>query len=208
MPDIIPLFSTPLYKDRVSFDQKIMSKIESLKYLPHDADDSTDGSLTTEKNILSRGDFRQIKNLIDDHVRHYVFDILQIRKLNLFISNSWINKHKPGDGARDHIHTNSIFSGVLYLNVPEGDAGNISFHLPFIVPTYTTSTLDPETKENNLFNSRVWNITPKTGDILIFPSHLMHGVATNTTKENRYSLAFNYFVKGEISNQKTSELTL
>ena len=36
----------------------------------------------------------------------------------------------------------------------------------------------------------------------------MDGVATNTTKENRYSLAFNYFVKGEISNQKTSELTL
>ena len=47
-----------------------------------------------------------------------------------------------------------------------------------------------------------------TGDLLVFPSHLMHSVDENTTGENRAALAFNYIVKGEISNNTTSFLTL
>ena len=37
-----------------------------------------------------------------------------------------------------------------------------------------------------------------TGDCLIFPSHLEHEVAVSNDKQDRYSLAFNYFPKGKL----------
>ena len=37
----------------------------------------------------------------------------------------------------------------------------------------------------------------KNGDILLFPSHVMHKIRKNLSDEPRYSLAFNYFVRGK-----------
>ena len=34
--------------------------------------------------------------------------------------------------------------------------------------------------------------------LLLFPSHLVHSTEKNASDENRYSLAFNYFVEGEL----------
>ena len=41
------------------------------------------------------------------------------------------------------------------------------------------------------------NITPQEGMIMFFPSHLSHYVKVNKSKEDRYSMAFNYILRGE-----------
>ena len=52
-------------------------------------------------------------------------------------------------------------------------------------------------------------ITFDTSDnlLIIFPSYLRHRVMPNNSKETRYSLAFNIFPKGKISNDDT-EITI
>jgi hypothetical protein len=38
--------------------------------------------------------------------------------------------------------------------------------------------------------------------IIIFPSHLEHSVQRNISNKNRYSLAFNYYVRGEFGREE------
>ena len=45
------------------------------------------------------------------------------------------------------------------------------------------------------------------GKLVVFPSNLMHRVEENKSDENRYSLAFNLFCKGNLGHNE-SQLTL
>ena len=51
-----------------------------------------------------------------------------------------------------------------------------------------------------------WTIQPMTGDCIIFPSHLEHEAATSFDKQDRYSLAFNYFPKGTVVFKNPSKV--
>jgi hypothetical protein len=61
-----------------------------------------------------------------------------------------------------------------------------------------------EPSEYNLYNSSSWEITPKKNLMIIFPSYLFHKVNTHISNENRYSLAFNLFPKGNIGKNDSS----
>jgi len=39
--------------------------------------------------------------------------------------------------------------------------------------------------------------------ILLFPSHLTHAVKPNNSNEDRYSIAFNYILRGEYGERDT-----
>jgi len=204
---IFPLFSTPIYKTKIEFNEnekKFLSKeIFKLNYFEYE---SGNGYTTKEKNILLMRKFSNIKAQINEHVNKFVFDILEFNKVDLYVSSSWINLHKKGNYAQPHIHENSLFSGVLYLKIPEKNCGPITFHFPFQIPTFCTSTISPGFKNRNIYNSQSWKFNPVSGDLLIFPSHILHDVGINESNEYRYSLSFNYFVRGNISKEKTKEL--
>ena len=62
---------------------------------------------------------------------------------------------------------------------------------------------DNKTKDyNNL------EVLVRKGDLILFPSTLMHSVKTNVTEDERVSLAFNSFIKGTISTMLLNQLTL
>jgi uncharacterized protein (TIGR02466 family) len=109
-------------------------------------------------------------------------------------------KHLRGDWAQEHSHTNSLLSGIVYLDTDE-TAGDIHFNnRSSIFP----SAVDVEYSGYNIYNSRGWSITPKTGDVLIFPSTLLHSVSKNIYNKARYSLSFNMFVEGKLGAVKNS----
>jgi len=56
-------------------------------------------------------------------------------------------------------------------------------------------TLDPKIEEFNILNSRTWCFNLKKGDLIIFPSYVPHTVKQNKTNNNRYSIAFNFWVE-------------
>jgi predicted 2-oxoglutarate/Fe(II)-dependent dioxygenase YbiX len=58
--------------------------------------------------------------------------------------------------------------------------------------------IDIITKEYNVYNSPTWWVPVGQGDLVLFPSRLMHQVANITTDTVRISLAFNVFIKGSI----------
>lgn len=118
-------------------------------------------------------------------------------RLKLF---AWMNANPPGGFNAPHTHPGAHWSGVYYVSQPaveEGNSGMIEF-------------LDPRT---DLPNWRILKaapfrlkkkIRPEPGEMVLFPSYLVHWVYPNETDEERVSIAFNAtYRKG--SGQSTGE---
>ncbi len=115
---------------------------------------------------------------------HYEFEI--------YITNSWYNIARHGEGQTLHNHANSIISGVLYLDVNTSQP-SITF-----VNTVPPFLLNMRAMQYNMFNSLEFDIPVENGEIILFPSQCFHYVKSNPTNKDRISIAFNTFVKGDI----------
>ena len=114
--------------------------------------------------------------------------------MSLRITQSWLNYTDTGQNHHRHPHPNSYISGVFYLNAnPEVDK------IYFFKEEYKQLLIDPQTF--NLWNSTSWWLPVGTGDLLIFPSNLIHMVDNTINKETRISLAFNTFPVGLLGDE-------
>lgn len=125
----------------------------------------------------------------------------------IYITQSWLNFTKGGEQHHRHIHPNSVLSGVLYLNVYEGDSITfIKSYSPLILQVGNGSNKGPEAE------GRFANISDiSAGSLLVFPSSLEHEVPPRREEVSvlRVSMAFNTFIRGSIGNaRELTELTL
>jgi uncharacterized protein (TIGR02466 family) len=111
-------------------------------------------------------------------------------KLNYksYITESWLNINPPNSFNTKHLHPRSLFSGVYYTSVPEGDAGQIIFEREPLMLSYLPNYV---VDAWNDMTSGTAGYQPKTGKLLIFPSWLLHYVEPNNTASDRVSIAFN-----------------
>ena len=88
---------------------------------------------------------------------------------------------KSGGELRPHMHENGWLSGAVYINMPdkqETNEGN------FVV--CVDEDLRTENRETDAFQ----NIDVSTGDLVMFPSSLLHYTIPFTSLEERTVLAF------------------
>lgn len=141
-----------------------------------------------------------IQKIIDHHFKKVV---ATLPTCSLYITQSWLNYTDKNQHHHRHHHFNSYISGVLYLNTNDDDS------ITFCSPTGTLDPLVLFPVENNISNSKFWDIPVKSNSIILFPSYLPHMVKPVTGENTRISLAFNTFVKGVIGNEQSlSELIL
>lgn len=109
----------------------------------------------------------------------------------------WFNRSEFGMWHSPHTHHNSFLSGILYLTPSDAQTW---FSIPNVFgPDHTMLNLiDP----NKYF---IYHKYPTTvGDMLIFPSGMLHSVNEHTLPEPRYTMAFNAFPSGFIGSQSDS----
>lgn len=206
---IYPLFSTPLYHVNAPECNIDVINFDDLPYELFSSNEKQDNTINSiEQNILGLEEFSDIKKHVDAAMCEYVFGQLKLpTNLDLKLVCSWMLIGFPGSKTNAHLHTNSMFSGIFYLKSEE-NAGDLIFSAEATALTYTSHVVKPIPTEFNLINSRSWTIKPKTKDIVIFPSHVLHEVTENLSGEIRCAIAFNYFMIGEISDMKTRKLYL
>ncbi len=98
----------------------------------------------------------------------------------LRIGTMWSIINVPGSANRAHVHPGCTWSGVYYIQVPDG-CGNIEF----IDPRTENLMHQPRYVPNKRRPRHCWtkvNVTPKPGKMLIFPSWLYHSVAPNLSE--------------------------
>tara|TARA_Y100001938_G_scaffold148435_1_gene232130 strand:- start:93 stop:665 length:573 start_codon:yes stop_codon:yes gene_type:complete len=107
---------------------------------------------------------------------------------DFYINSSWVNYMKKGEYNPVHTHDKCDLSAVLYLSVPdEIKKENETFvgtdlgpgSIRFIISSYTPGFISQQ------------SFMPETGDMFIFPAHLMHMVAPFKSDVERVSVAFN-----------------
>ena len=200
--DIIPLFSTPLYKGKVEIENSINENF--LKSFTYTNPDNI-GWCSCNQKILLNENLKSLKLEVDRHVDIFLYEVLKIAQGKPIHIQSWINKHCPDNYSNIHYHSNSFLSGGVYLECPP-NSGKLQFHTPQ-TPSWTNGTIMPTVSEDNIFNCDSFGFEVERGDIFIFPSQTLHSVEKNLSNMDRYMIAFNYFLEGTIGNQ-TGEISI
>jgi len=127
-----------------------------------------------------------------------ILEMLNLSKVTSFIDleyqNSWININGPGSYNARHMHAGSIYSGVYYVKVPEGDCGKLIFHRNDDAEYYLNSLPPRDDDFANVYKYINHPAPPSEGTLLLFPSWLHHSVSQNNTDEDRISVSFNFGV--------------
>ena len=105
------------------------------------------------------------------------------------LKEMWVNVLDNGGRQAMHNHANSFISGVVYLTRTHPEARTVFLKSPG-GSDYAFKN-DHAGSVNGPYNADKWvSPAPEPGDVVLFPSYLMHAVPGNPG-ERRITLAFN-----------------
>ena len=194
------IFPTPVYSTDLNYN---FSKNEINFLKKSERESNSFNTRTKNSYVLNNNLFKKLKLGIEQHIKNYSKNVLcNDDCVSLYITQSWFNFTKVNEGHHKHAHPNSFVSGVYYVNA---DINHDKIF--FLKGKHSFYRL--KTKEWNLWNSEEWFFPVKTGQLILFPSDLQHYVQTKNDNNERISLAFNVFLKGNLGNEETlTELIL
>jgi uncharacterized protein (TIGR02466 family) len=109
--------------------------------------------------------------------------------LRWLVKEMWVNVLQRGGSQSLHNHANCFASGVLYLSPCDASACT-RFSRPLGGAEFVFRNTHAS-METGPFNADKWNAPlPAPGDLILFPSYLLHEVPVNLGGE-RVTLAFN-----------------
>jgi hypothetical protein len=110
-------------------------------------------------------------------------------RLGWSLKEMWVNVLDTGGRQAMHNHANSFISGVVYLTHTHPESRTVFMRSPG--GTDFAFRNDHAGVTTNAYNADKWiSPPPDPGDVVLFPSYLMHAVPMNPG-ERRISLAFN-----------------
>ena len=181
--ELLQIFPTPLLITKYEGD--LSKEIKYVDNLPYIEQKQNANFKSVDTYLLEIEELKNLKNFFYESLNKYTKNINQSDQ-RLIVTQCWANKNPPGSKHHEHVHPNSILSGVFYLRQDKT--------LPpiqFAKSNQHGIKLDPK-KYNNL-NSETFLLPCVDGELLLFPSNLKHSVLINRGKEVRISLSFNTF---------------
>ena len=181
--ELLQIFPTPVlitkYKEDFSEETKY---IENLEY----KDQKDNKNFKSKDSYLFKHEpLKKIKNFCGESLTKYTEKILN-SKQRLVITQCWTNRNPPGAKHHEHVHPNSIISGVFFFRI-----GGKLPPIQFAKSVQGAMKLDP-VKYNNI-TAETFLLPCTQGELLLFPSNLKHSVPINVSEETRYSMSFNTF---------------
>ena len=184
--ELLQIFPTPIlsikYEEDISEETKY---VENLEYTEQKGLEGNNNFRSTDSYLFKYEPLKKIKNFCGESLNKYTEKILN-SKQRLGITQCWTNKNPPGARHHEHVHPNSIVSGVFYFKI-----GDRLPPIQFLKSNQDAIKLDP-VKYNNV-NSEIFLLPCVSGELLLFPSNLRHSVPINQGEETRYSMSFNTF---------------
>lgn len=158
----------------------------SLTYLYKGAPETSISNKTYD--FIEKFNCVNLEKRIYDAVNEYA-DVIGWRSPRKFsIKGSWINIMEQDVNHSHHCHPGYLISGTYYFRVSE-EQGSINFNNPnpmMMHGQFPQGQLCPQTAD----------IVPDDGDIILFPSWLIHSTRKNRSSDERISIAFNVDYSG------------
>ena len=181
--ELLQIFPTPLLITKYEGD--LSKELKYVDNLPYKEQKANANFKSADSYLLEIEELKNIKNFMYESLNKYTKNISNSDQ-RLVITQCWANKNPPGSKHHEHVHPNSILSGVFYLK-QDKTLPPISFSKSI----QGAMKLDP--KKYNVLNSESFLLPCVAGELLLFPSNLKHSVPINQGQEARISLSFNTF---------------
>jgi len=189
--NIVDLFPTGLVMCRYTEDYS--KELEFIKKQPIQKSPRTYNKQSTDTFILDRPELKNIRAFIELKAQNYLEEVLGSDR-QLVITQSWINVNSQREIHREHRHPNSLISGVWYPQVSRTS--------PPIAFQSNEYYMDIEFKRLTQYNCNAHLIPVEKGHLLLFPSKILHSVPENQSYEDRISLSFNTWIKGDLGEKE------
>ncbi|MEO0574500.1 MAG: putative 2OG-Fe(II) oxygenase [Pseudomonadota bacterium] len=133
-------------------------------------------------------DFTRVGEIINARLVEFG-ELLFGEKLQWTVKETWLNVLQKNGSQFLHSHANSFISGVIYLT--EQHASARTMFAKSMGGTEFVFKNDGNSAKIGPYNGEKWMVpAAKPGDMILYPSYLLHGVAPNQGGE-RVSLALN-----------------
>jgi uncharacterized protein (TIGR02466 family) len=192
--NIVDIFPTPIgiFNFEENLDKEQLNFINEQKTKTK----KTWGNRISLNNyILENAILFNLKKNIELKIKEYFQYIYNNDEVDTYITQSWLNFTEEEQFHSEHYHSNSIISGVYYINA-DPNFDSIQFKKN---REYNCIKIEPKTL--NVYNSSNINFNVKSNDLILFPSSVTHLVVNKKGNNLRISLAFNVFIKGEIGQK-------
>jgi uncharacterized protein (TIGR02466 family) len=197
-----PLFAEPYFVTNIAdaISDKQIAFIQSVTMQQNQMNHISD-----ELYLFNRPELKSVKKAVHEALGTYAREVMGVEHA-LDVTQSWALMNPPGVGMHAHTHSNSIVSGSLYYAPMPDPPGNMVFER---ANGYQQIDMRVREGAENVYNTPKNAVVPKQGDLVLFSSSIMHFVEANQSSENRYSIAFNSFVRGTIGSLRdVSELKI
>lgn len=186
----INYFPTMIFQYDVKDNEALNNNLLELTYAERDRDrvgvnksnTAELGSWHSATNLHKNVDYQAIMAHIDGALAKISDELGYDKDHALKVTTMWSIINPPGNGNRAHVHPNSLWSGVYYVQAP-ANAGNIEFIDPRTVLIMNQPKFIAKKKRPRDCWTKV-NYTPTPGRMILFPAWLYHGVDTNMSKES------------------------
>jgi uncharacterized protein (TIGR02466 family) len=188
--ETLNIFPTPFYIALIEGDElrsmqaELVPFCESLEFTYKEKWGKTHllDNTTFTNYFLDNPNLRRSKEILLNHIYNYIryyFPGGVGKPFN--IVSSWIAKYQTGDYSRIHNHGRCDISGAYYIKAEDD-------HPSFFAESPTDNQYASALHSNLPSTIQIKN---KTGQLLLFPSYLRHGVLTNESPDPRLCLSFN-----------------
>jgi uncharacterized protein (TIGR02466 family) len=165
---------------------------------------STRNCTQTYDNLDELPEFKPLVDLIFQEFG-LILNTFEYIRTGHYVNGMWGNVAKNDHVHLTHPHPNNVFSGIIYLRVPEGSGDTV-----FADPRPGAMVIKPDSAVTKITNDKIL-VAADVGKVVVFPSWLHHGVLESNFKnsdDRRITLAFNIMLEGKISGQHTAKLTM
>tara|TARA_Y100000361_G_scaffold135500_1_gene135441 strand:+ start:185 stop:775 length:591 start_codon:yes stop_codon:yes gene_type:complete len=111
-------------------------------------------------------------------------------EVTIDFDNMWININQKGDYNLIHNHPDCSLSGVLWIKTPENSGKLMLVNPNDFVQSRMINLFQSWVRDDYaIHNAYYMDLVP--GRVVLFPSHLLHGVQSNESRQDRISVSFN-----------------
>jgi len=190
MDEVVGLFPTPLLRVRGALDSRLVAGLAEHFVARADRDNNASPNLV-HTAMLSPGDSPLLVEAAAAITPKLAdFGVLLFgERLGWSLKEMWVNVLDTGGRQAMHNHANSFISGVAYLTRTHPEACTVFMKSPG--GSEFAFRNDHAGMTPGPYSATKWvSPEPEPGDLVLFPSYLMHAVPPNPG-ERRISLAFN-----------------
>lgn len=191
--ELLQIFPTPLLI--VPYEESLEKELAYLKTISYRQQKGNGNYRSDDSYLLKNEEFKNIKNFLTESVDKFTKNVLQ-SKQRLVITQCWANRNPTGSKHHEHVHPNSIISGVMYFQMNEQTPP-----IQFAKSNQDAMKLDPE--KYNHMNAETFLLPCKAGELIMFPSSLRHSVPINQSQEDRISVSFNTFCIDALGSEQS-----